>query len=204
MGLAVRGSPVSAATPAGAGRQRVPSRGVPSLSPPCGPGLAVGLDPQGYGNPDFCWLSLQDTLIWSFVGPIGTVIIVSGVLGDMGSWGALGVSAGGAGGAGRADLTVVRPRPRTQGRRVPVHVHCVQPPGGDVLQAQAGTWAQGLPVLGSPPRGTRDRAQRRSAFEGLLRSTDDRSPDFVLFVSGQYSHFCSVGENFLPKKAPLL
>uniref|UniRef100_A0A8C0K7R1 Cadherin EGF LAG seven-pass G-type receptor 1 n=1 Tax=Canis lupus dingo TaxID=286419 RepID=A0A8C0K7R1_CANLU len=40
-------------------------------------GLAVGLDPQGYGNPDFCWLSLRDTLIWSFVGPVGTVIIVS-------------------------------------------------------------------------------------------------------------------------------
>lgn len=37
----------------------------------------MGLDPQGYGNPDFCWLSLQDTLIWSFAGPIGTVIIVS-------------------------------------------------------------------------------------------------------------------------------
>uniref|UniRef100_A0A7N6C234 Cadherin EGF LAG seven-pass G-type receptor 1a n=1 Tax=Anabas testudineus TaxID=64144 RepID=A0A7N6C234_ANATE len=33
-------------------------------------GLAVGLDPQGYGNPDFCWLSVHDTLIWSFAGPI--------------------------------------------------------------------------------------------------------------------------------------
>ncbi|KAM9408206.1 cadherin EGF LAG seven-pass G-type receptor 2 [Pholidichthys leucotaenia] len=33
-------------------------------------GLAVGLDPEGYGNPDFCWLSLYDTLIWSFAGPI--------------------------------------------------------------------------------------------------------------------------------------
>nr|KAF6277507.1 cadherin EGF LAG seven-pass G-type receptor 1 [Pipistrellus kuhlii] len=43
-------------------------------------GLAVGLDPQGYGNPDFCWLSLRDTLIWSFVGPIGAVIIVNTVL----------------------------------------------------------------------------------------------------------------------------
>uniref|UniRef100_A0A3Q2I5Z1 Cadherin EGF LAG seven-pass G-type receptor 1 n=1 Tax=Equus caballus TaxID=9796 RepID=A0A3Q2I5Z1_HORSE len=43
-------------------------------------GLAVGLDPQGYGNPDFCWLSLQDTLIWSFAGPIGTVIIVNTVI----------------------------------------------------------------------------------------------------------------------------
>uniref|UniRef100_A0A8C6FYI7 Cadherin EGF LAG seven-pass G-type receptor 1 n=1 Tax=Moschus moschiferus TaxID=68415 RepID=A0A8C6FYI7_MOSMO len=38
-------------------------------------GLAVGLDPQGYGNPDFCWLSLRDTLIWSFAGPIGTVVV---------------------------------------------------------------------------------------------------------------------------------
>ncbi|XP_054575621.1 cadherin EGF LAG seven-pass G-type receptor 1 [Eptesicus fuscus] len=43
-------------------------------------GLAVGLDPQGYGNPDFCWLSLRDTLIWSFVGPVGTVIIVNTVI----------------------------------------------------------------------------------------------------------------------------
>ncbi|XP_068170748.1 cadherin EGF LAG seven-pass G-type receptor 2 isoform X2 [Antennarius striatus] len=33
-------------------------------------GLAVGLDPEGYGNPDFCWLSMYDTLIWSFAGPI--------------------------------------------------------------------------------------------------------------------------------------
>lgn len=41
------------------------------------PGLAVGLDPQGYGNPDFCWLSLHDSLIWSLAGPIGAVILVS-------------------------------------------------------------------------------------------------------------------------------
>uniref|UniRef100_A0A8C4N4C7 Cadherin EGF LAG seven-pass G-type receptor 1 n=1 Tax=Equus asinus asinus TaxID=83772 RepID=A0A8C4N4C7_EQUAS len=47
-------------------------------------GLAVGLDPQGYGNPDFCWLSLRDTLIWSFAGPIGTVIIVSAGLKEKG------------------------------------------------------------------------------------------------------------------------
>lgn len=47
-------------------------------------GLAVGLDPQGYGNPDFCWLSLRDTLIWSFVGPVGAVIIVSGARGATG------------------------------------------------------------------------------------------------------------------------
>ncbi|XP_077340579.1 cadherin EGF LAG seven-pass G-type receptor 2 [Lithobates pipiens] len=37
-------------------------------------GLAVGLDPEGYGNPDFCWLSVSDTLIWSFAGPAGFVI----------------------------------------------------------------------------------------------------------------------------------
>uniref|UniRef100_A0A4W6E6Z8 Cadherin EGF LAG seven-pass G-type receptor 1 n=1 Tax=Lates calcarifer TaxID=8187 RepID=A0A4W6E6Z8_LATCA len=37
-------------------------------------GLAVGLDPQGYGNPDFCWLSVHDTLIWSFAGPIFVVV----------------------------------------------------------------------------------------------------------------------------------
>ncbi|XP_037703253.1 cadherin EGF LAG seven-pass G-type receptor 1 [Choloepus didactylus] len=43
-------------------------------------GLAVGLDPQGYGNPDFCWLSLRDTLIWSLAGPVGTVIIVNTVI----------------------------------------------------------------------------------------------------------------------------
>uniref|UniRef100_A0A8C3TL74 Cadherin EGF LAG seven-pass G-type receptor 1 n=1 Tax=Chelydra serpentina TaxID=8475 RepID=A0A8C3TL74_CHESE len=38
-------------------------------------GLAVGLDPQGYGNPDFCWLSVHDTLIWSFAGPVVIVVI---------------------------------------------------------------------------------------------------------------------------------
>uniref|UniRef100_A0A673CF83 Cadherin EGF LAG seven-pass G-type receptor 1a n=1 Tax=Sphaeramia orbicularis TaxID=375764 RepID=A0A673CF83_9TELE len=37
-------------------------------------GLAVGLDPQGYGNPYFCWLSVHDTLIWSFAGPIFVVV----------------------------------------------------------------------------------------------------------------------------------
>ncbi|MEE6527485.1 hypothetical protein FKM82_028890, partial [Ascaphus truei] len=39
-------------------------------------GLAVGLDPEGYGNPDFCWLSVSDTLIWSFAGPAAFVISV--------------------------------------------------------------------------------------------------------------------------------
>lgn len=39
-------------------------------------GLAVGLDPEGYGNPDFCWISIDDKLIWSFAGPIAIVILV--------------------------------------------------------------------------------------------------------------------------------
>uniref|UniRef100_A0AAY4D3X6 Cadherin EGF LAG seven-pass G-type receptor 1 n=1 Tax=Denticeps clupeoides TaxID=299321 RepID=A0AAY4D3X6_9TELE len=43
-------------------------------------GLAVGLDPQGYGNPDFCWLSVHDTLIWSFAGPICVVVLVNIVI----------------------------------------------------------------------------------------------------------------------------
>uniref|UniRef100_A0A8D3CGK1 Cadherin EGF LAG seven-pass G-type receptor 1a n=1 Tax=Scophthalmus maximus TaxID=52904 RepID=A0A8D3CGK1_SCOMX len=42
-------------------------------------GLAVGLDPQGYGNPDFCWLSVHDTLIWSFAGPIFVVVLQQNV-----------------------------------------------------------------------------------------------------------------------------
>ncbi|MFT7804338.1 cadherin EGF LAG seven-pass G-type receptor 2 [Arapaima gigas] len=40
-------------------------------------GLAVGLDPEGYGNPDFCWLSIYDTLIWSFAGPIAVAVSAS-------------------------------------------------------------------------------------------------------------------------------
>ncbi|KAL2093590.1 hypothetical protein ACEWY4_010902 [Coilia grayii] len=43
-------------------------------------GLAVGLDPQGYGNPDFCWLSVHDTLIWSIMGPIAVVVMINIVI----------------------------------------------------------------------------------------------------------------------------
>uniref|UniRef100_A0A667YJH3 Cadherin EGF LAG seven-pass G-type receptor 2 n=1 Tax=Myripristis murdjan TaxID=586833 RepID=A0A667YJH3_9TELE len=39
-------------------------------------GLAVGLDPQGYGNSDFCWLSVHDSLIWSIAGPIAVIVMV--------------------------------------------------------------------------------------------------------------------------------
>lgn len=36
----------------------------------------MGLDPEGYGNPDFCWISIYDKLLWSFAGPIAIVILV--------------------------------------------------------------------------------------------------------------------------------
>lgn len=36
----------------------------------------MGLDPEGYGNPDFCWLSMHDTLIWSFAGPVAMAVAV--------------------------------------------------------------------------------------------------------------------------------
>lgn len=42
----------------------------------CFAGLAVGLDPEGYGNPDFCWISMYDKLMWSFAGPVSVVILV--------------------------------------------------------------------------------------------------------------------------------
>lgn len=49
----------------------------PQFYPFSSQGLAVGLDPEGYGNPDFCWISVHEPLIWSFAGPIVLVIVVS-------------------------------------------------------------------------------------------------------------------------------
>ncbi|XP_029453376.1 LOW QUALITY PROTEIN: cadherin EGF LAG seven-pass G-type receptor 3 [Rhinatrema bivittatum] len=43
-------------------------------------GLAVGLDPEGYGNPDFCWISVHEKLVGSFAGPIAVVIVMNGVM----------------------------------------------------------------------------------------------------------------------------
>ncbi|XP_053785575.1 cadherin EGF LAG seven-pass G-type receptor 3 isoform X1 [Desmodus rotundus] len=43
-------------------------------------GLAVGLDPEGYGNPDFCWISVHEPLIWSFAGPVVLVIVMNGTM----------------------------------------------------------------------------------------------------------------------------
>ncbi|XP_014647237.1 PREDICTED: cadherin EGF LAG seven-pass G-type receptor 3 isoform X4 [Ceratotherium simum simum] len=43
-------------------------------------GLAVGLDPDGYGNPDFCWISVHEPLIWSFAGPVVLVIVMNGTM----------------------------------------------------------------------------------------------------------------------------
>ncbi|KAF4800052.1 cadherin EGF LAG seven-pass G-type receptor 2-like protein [Turdus rufiventris] len=39
-------------------------------------GLAVGLDPEAYGNPDFCWLALHDSLVWSLAGPCAAALAV--------------------------------------------------------------------------------------------------------------------------------
>lgn len=36
----------------------------------------MGLDPEGYGNPDFCWLSIHDSLVWSLAGPIACAVAV--------------------------------------------------------------------------------------------------------------------------------
>lgn len=50
-----------------------------SLSPgPPGPpaGLAVGLDPGGFESSEFCWLSVQDSVIWSVAGPFASVLAV--------------------------------------------------------------------------------------------------------------------------------
>uniref|UniRef100_A0A8C5T0W3 Cadherin EGF LAG seven-pass G-type receptor 2 n=1 Tax=Malurus cyaneus samueli TaxID=2593467 RepID=A0A8C5T0W3_9PASS len=44
-------------------------------------GLAVGLDPEGYGNSDFCWLALHDSLVWSLAGPCAVALAVRTGLG---------------------------------------------------------------------------------------------------------------------------
>lgn len=44
-------------------------------------GLAVGLDPEAYGNPDFCWLALHDSLVWSLAGPCAAALAVCTGLG---------------------------------------------------------------------------------------------------------------------------
>lgn len=53
-------------------------------------GLAVGLDPEGYGNPDFCWLSIHDSLVWSLAGPSACAVAVRR-MGIRGAYGARGV-----------------------------------------------------------------------------------------------------------------
>lgn len=56
------------------GKSKATGSGPDLFLPPAG--LAVGLDPEGYGNPDFCWISIHDKLVWSFAGPITVVIVV--------------------------------------------------------------------------------------------------------------------------------
>uniref|UniRef100_A0A674HIM0 Cadherin EGF LAG seven-pass G-type receptor 2 n=1 Tax=Taeniopygia guttata TaxID=59729 RepID=A0A674HIM0_TAEGU len=49
-------------------------------------GLAVGLDPEGFGNRDFCWLALHDSLVWSLAGPCAAALAVRTGL-RAGGWG---------------------------------------------------------------------------------------------------------------------
>lgn len=45
---------------------------------PPGPpaGLSVGLDPGGFGSSEFCWLSVEDSVMWSVAGPFTAVLTV--------------------------------------------------------------------------------------------------------------------------------
>lgn len=53
----------------------------------------MGLDPEGYGNPDFCWLSIHDSLVWSLAGPSACAVAVRrmGMCGVYGAEGTCGV-----------------------------------------------------------------------------------------------------------------
>ncbi|XP_070229908.1 adhesion G protein-coupled receptor E1 isoform X13 [Bos mutus] len=48
------------------------------------PGLVVavsaGLQPQGYGMYNRCWLNTETGFIWSFLGPVCTIIVVNSIL----------------------------------------------------------------------------------------------------------------------------
>ncbi|KAL4226126.1 Cadherin EGF LAG seven-pass G-type receptor 2 [Mactra antiquata] len=39
--------------------------------------LAVGLNAEGYGNENFCWLKMADKFIWSFAGPVAVSVIIN-------------------------------------------------------------------------------------------------------------------------------
>lgn len=51
----------------------------------------MGLDPEGYGNPDFCWLSIHDSLVWSLAGPSACAVAVRRMGDAWGVWGTWGV-----------------------------------------------------------------------------------------------------------------
>ncbi|XP_016053438.1 PREDICTED: adhesion G protein-coupled receptor E1 [Miniopterus natalensis] len=42
--------------------------------------VAVSARPQGYGTHDRCWLSTETGLIWSFLGPVCTIILINSIL----------------------------------------------------------------------------------------------------------------------------
>ncbi|XP_060940383.1 adhesion G protein-coupled receptor E5 isoform X1 [Limanda limanda] len=39
--------------------------------------ISAIIRPKGYGTDKFCWLSLEDGLIWSFVGPVCFIIVIN-------------------------------------------------------------------------------------------------------------------------------
>nr|XP_033491706.1 cadherin EGF LAG seven-pass G-type receptor 1-like [Epinephelus lanceolatus] len=43
-------------------------------------GVSVSLDSDGFGSSGFCWLSLQDSVMWSVVGPFTAVLMVTMVM----------------------------------------------------------------------------------------------------------------------------
>ncbi|XP_038562420.1 cadherin EGF LAG seven-pass G-type receptor 1-like isoform X1 [Micropterus salmoides] len=43
-------------------------------------GLSVGLDPGGFGSSEFCWLSVQDSVLWTVAGPVSAVLTVTMVM----------------------------------------------------------------------------------------------------------------------------
>ncbi|XP_041033213.1 adhesion G protein-coupled receptor E2-like [Carcharodon carcharias] len=42
--------------------------------------ISVAVRPDGYGTPEYCWLSAEEGLKWSFLGPVCLIIVINTVL----------------------------------------------------------------------------------------------------------------------------
>ncbi|GFW16191.1 protocadherin-like wing polarity protein stan [Trichonephila clavipes] len=40
-------------------------------------GLSVGVSVDQYGNHFFCWLSVHENVVWSLVGPVCIIVVVT-------------------------------------------------------------------------------------------------------------------------------